>query len=67
GAYVSPYYNLASLYARRGDVEQSVAFLTKALAIEPTALSWLREDPDFDRIRTAPELQRLRMHGHARR
>jgi tetratricopeptide (TPR) repeat protein len=67
GAYVSPYYNLASLHARRGDVEQSVAFLTKALAIEPTVLSWLEEDPDFDRLRGAPELQRLRMHGHARR
>jgi tetratricopeptide (TPR) repeat protein len=67
GAYVSPYYNLASLHARRGDVEQSIAFLTKALAIEPTVLSWLQEDPDFDRLRGAPELQRLRAHGHARR
>jgi tetratricopeptide (TPR) repeat protein len=67
GSYVSPYYNLASLHARRGDAEQSVAFLTKALAIDPTVLSWLQGDPDFDRIRAAPELQRLRTHGHARR
>jgi tetratricopeptide (TPR) repeat protein len=67
GGYVSPYYNLASLHARRGDVAQSVAFLTKALAIEPTVLSWLQEDPDFDRLRATPELQRLRTHGHAKR
>jgi tetratricopeptide (TPR) repeat protein len=67
GAYVSPYYNLASLYARRGDIEQSVAFLTKALAIEPMVFSWLQEDPDFDRIRAAPELERLRTPGYARR
>jgi tetratricopeptide (TPR) repeat protein len=67
GTYVSPYYNLALLYARRGDVGQSVAFLTKALAIEPAVLSWLQEDPDFDGIRTAPEFQRLRIQGHARR
>jgi tetratricopeptide (TPR) repeat protein len=66
-AYVSPYYNLASLYARRSDVGQAVAFLTKALAIDPTVLSWLQDDPDFDGIRAAPELQRLRTPGHGRR
>jgi tetratricopeptide (TPR) repeat protein len=67
GAYVSPLYNLASLYARRGDVGQAVAFLTRALAIEPAVLSWLQEDPDFDGIKAAPEVQRLYMPGHAKR
>ena len=67
GAYVSPLYNLASLYARRGDVGQAVAFLTRALAIEPAVLSWLQEDPDFDSIKAAPEVQRLYMPGHAKR
>jgi tetratricopeptide (TPR) repeat protein len=67
GAYVSPYYNLASLYAQRGDTGQSVAFLTKALAIEPAVLSWLAEDPDFDRVRAAPEFRQLRTQSHARR
>jgi len=67
GAYVSPLYNLASLYARRGDVGQAVAFLTRALAIEPAVLSWLQEDPDFDGIKTAPEVQRLYTPGHANR
>ena len=66
-AYVSPYYNLASLYARRSDIGQAVAFLTKALAIDPAVLSWLQDDPDFDGIRAAPELQRLRTPGHGRR
>ena len=67
GAYVSPLYNLASLYARRRDVGQAVAFLTRALAIEPAVLSWLQEDPDFDGIKAAPEVQRLYTHGHAKR
>ena len=67
GAYVSPLYNLASLYARRGDVGQAVAFLTRALAIEPAVLSWLQEDPDFDGIKAAPEVQRLYTQGHAKR
>jgi tetratricopeptide (TPR) repeat protein len=63
GGYVSPLYNLASLYARRGDVSQTVAFLTRALAIEPAVLSWLQEDPDFDGIKAAPEIQRLYSQG----
>ena len=67
GAYVSPLYNLASLYARRGDVGQAVAFLTRALAIEPAVLSWLQEDPDFDGIKAAPDVQRLYTQGHAKR
>jgi tetratricopeptide (TPR) repeat protein len=66
-AYVSPYYNLASLYARRGDVGQAVAFLTKALALESAVVSWVQDDPDFDRIRGAPEFQRLRAQAQVRR
>jgi len=65
--YVSPYYNLASLYARRGDVGQAVAFLTKALALESAVSSWVREDPDFDSIRGAPEFQRLGAPAQVRR
>ncbi len=57
--YVSPYYNLGSLYARRGDVDRAISFLTKALAMEPAVLTWVRKDPDFDRIRAVREFQRI--------
>jgi tetratricopeptide (TPR) repeat protein len=67
GTYVSPLYNLASLYARRSDVGQVVAFLTRALAIEPAVWSWLQDDPDFDGIKATPEIQRLRPRGYAKR
>jgi Flp pilus assembly protein TadD len=67
GAYVSPLYNLASVYARRGDVTQAAAFLTKALAIEPAVWSWVQEDPDFDGIKTVPQVQRLRPRNYAKR
>jgi tetratricopeptide (TPR) repeat protein len=60
GAYVTPYYNLASVYARRGDAARAAAFLTKALALEPAVLAWVREDPDFAGVRDSPEFQRLR-------
>ena len=56
---MTPYYNLGSLYARRGDVDQAISFLTKAIAMEPAVLTWIRQDPDFDRIRRSPEFQRL--------
>jgi len=59
--YVSPYYNLGSLYARRGEVDQAISFLTRAIALEPAVLTWLREDPDFDRIRATREFQRMRV------
>jgi len=65
--YVSPYFNLALLYARRSDVEQSIAFLTKALALEPKVLSWVQDDADFDSVRGAPAFQRLWGQHRARR
>lgn len=67
GSYVSPYYNLAAIYARRRDLAHVLAFLTKAIALEPAVLSWIGEDADFDGIRTAPAFQHLGMPNHARR
>lgn len=67
GSYVSPYYNLAAIYARRRDLAHVIAFLTKAIALEPAVLSWIGEDADFDGMRTAPAFQHLGMPKHARR
>lgn len=66
-AYVSPYYNLALLYARRRDLQSAIAFLTKAVALDPNVLSWVRDEPDFDSIRGAPELRRLQTQRQASR
>jgi tetratricopeptide (TPR) repeat protein len=66
-AYVSPYYNLASVYARRGEVGQAVAFLTKALALEAAVVSWVQDDPDFERIKAASEFLRWRAQAQGRR
>jgi tetratricopeptide (TPR) repeat protein len=58
GSYVTPYYNLALVYARRGHAGQAAAFLTKALAIDPAVLSWVREEPDFAGVWESPEFRR---------
>jgi tetratricopeptide (TPR) repeat protein len=60
GTYATPYYNLASVYARRGDTSQALGFLTKALSLEPAVVSWVQEDPDFASVKEAPEFQRWR-------
>jgi tetratricopeptide (TPR) repeat protein len=65
--YATPYYNLASVSARRGDVSQAMAFLRRAMTLEPAVLSWAWEDPDFASIRAMPEFQRLRLQSHAKR
>jgi tetratricopeptide (TPR) repeat protein len=66
-AYVSPYYNLALLHARRRDFERASAFLTKALALEPEVWSWIDENPEFAELRSAPEFQRFRSHRQVHR
>ena len=65
--YATPYYNLASVSARRGDVSQAMAFLRRAMTLEPAVLSWAGGDPDFDSLRATPEFQRLRLQRHAKR
>jgi tetratricopeptide (TPR) repeat protein len=65
--YATPYYNLASVSARRGDVSQAMAFLRRAMTLEPAVLSWAWGDPDFDSLRATPEFQRLRLQSHAKR
>lgn len=65
--YVTPYYNLGSLYARRGEVDQAVSFLTRAIALEPAVVTWLQDDPDFDRIREARAFQQLQVRAAQRR
>jgi Flp pilus assembly protein TadD len=66
GAYVTPYYNLASVYARRGDAGGAMTFLTKAMALEPAVLSWAREDPDFAGVWDSPVFRRWRSLRAAR-
>ena len=52
----APYYNLACHYARKGDVNAAIPFLEKAITLDSAFVAEARRDPDFDPIRTAPEL-----------
>jgi tetratricopeptide (TPR) repeat protein len=45
--YVDPYYNLACLHARSGDIEESLRWLKAALAIDRDVKSWAEKDADM--------------------
>jgi tetratricopeptide (TPR) repeat protein len=52
-------YNLACLYARQGNIEQSINWLKKAIANGYNRWSVLRSDKDLDSIRGTSEYQIL--------
>jgi hypothetical protein len=44
-------YDRACLHARAGDRGAALAELKRAIALDPSALGWAREDPDFASLR----------------
>jgi tetratricopeptide (TPR) repeat protein len=49
------HYNLACSFAREGDVQRTLGPLTRAIALEDAFREEAADDPDFDRVRDAPE------------
>ena len=47
----APYYNIACGFARTGDVEESIKYLTIAIELDPAFHDEVFGDPDFDSIR----------------
>jgi hypothetical protein len=53
------YYNVGCMHALLGNHKQAVAFVTKAIALEPTYRKVARKDPDLESVRDDPELARV--------
>ena len=53
------YYNVGCMHALLGNHKQAVAFVTKAIALEPTYRKVARKDPDLESVRDDPELVRV--------
>jgi len=49
--YVDPYYNLACVSAAKGQLEQGLRYLEKAVLMDPHVREWARKDPDLDPLR----------------
>jgi tetratricopeptide (TPR) repeat protein len=49
------YYNLACLHAVKGEKTQGLAYLKKAISLNPLVRTWARMDRDLDNLRSTPE------------
>lgn len=57
--FVDPVYNLACLFARKGDREKALTQLARAVAMDPTVAGWARQDPDFFGMKEMAEFSAL--------
>ncbi|MBA5851725.1 hypothetical protein H2684_10510 [Clostridium sp. cel8] len=57
--YVWSYYGKASIYGRRGDVENTVKYLKIALNMAPEIKSIAKNEKDFDPVRNSKSFQDL--------
>jgi tetratricopeptide (TPR) repeat protein len=54
------YYGIASIYGRRGDVKDTVTYLEKAIAMNPTLIKeHARTESDFNPVRNSEQFQQL--------
>ena len=59
GDWADPYYNLACLYSRQGDVPRSLWYLKVALWMNKGLREWARNDSDLEPLRSKPEYQKI--------
>lgn len=57
--YVWSYYGIASIYGRRGDVENTVKYLKKAIEMKPEVKSVAADEHDFDPVKNSEEFRNL--------
>ena len=56
--YVPP-YNVAQIYARLEDKQQTLTWLEQAFREHDTQLTYMKAEPAFDEIRSDPRFQQL--------
>jgi len=52
-----PHYNLACLYALKGELTLGMAHLRRAASLERSAKAWARQDKDLENLRRLPEFE----------
>jgi tetratricopeptide (TPR) repeat protein len=58
--YVDPYYNLACLYARVNEIDESLWYLKVAVAINGDVKNWAEKDADLRNIVASPAFKKIR-------
>ena len=59
GDWADPYYNLACLYSRQGDIPKSLWYLKVALWMNKDLRKWARNDTDLEPLRSRPEYNKI--------
>ena len=57
--YVWTYYGIASIYGRRGDVNRTIEYLTKAINMDSAVKEEAKNESDFDPVRNSLEFKNL--------
>jgi tetratricopeptide (TPR) repeat protein len=59
GDWADPFYNLACLFSRQGDIPKSLKYLKIALWLNKDLREWARSDPDLEPLRSGAEYSKL--------
>lgn len=54
-----PHYNLACLYALKGELGLGMAHLKRAVSLESSAKAWAKKDKDLENLRKLPEFEAI--------
>ncbi|WP_238883601.1 tetratricopeptide repeat protein [Clostridium sp. YIM B02551] len=57
--YVWSYYGIASIYGRKGDVDNTVNYLSKAIELDSAVKETAKEEHDFDPVRDSEKFSNL--------
>ena len=57
--YVDPYYNLACLYARKNEIDESLWYLKVAMTISDEVKDWVMKDADMENVAASPEFKKI--------
>jgi len=57
--YTDPYYNLACLYARTNELDESLWYLKMAARLDGKVIEWAKKDADLRRVVASPEFKKL--------
>jgi Tetratricopeptide repeat len=58
--YVDPYYNLACLYARANEIDESLWYLKVAMTINGDVKNWAEKDADMRNVVASPAFKKIR-------
>jgi tetratricopeptide (TPR) repeat protein len=57
--YADPYYNLACLYARTNEIDESLWYLKVAATLDGNVINWVKKDADMQNVVASPEFKKL--------